>query len=779
MSTLAVAAVALLLPGPARADSVSSVLGIPCTTQADGVQACIGDTGHRVKTWDGVPLDVNIWLPPANQQGPFPLVVYHHGYGFSKDFASPNLSLAQRGYAVMAYTARGFGNSCGAIASRLADPQGCAQGWIHLDDVRFEARDTQHLAGLLADLGLVRPRRIGVTGTSYGGGVSFLLAALRQRMVLPGGRIVRWRSPQGRKMRIAAAAPLWGWSDLSYALMPNGHTLDYLVKNPYGPRIGVAKESYMGLLYTLGVTTGFYAPPGADQNADITNWFARLQQGEPYEDANAHNILFQIQRFHSAYYLQDGIRKKRRRRPAPILAYNSWIDDLFPGDELLRYRNYVLAAWPDAEFSLLLAAGAGHPRATIFGETPGLEVQLQKFFDRHLRGARGKPLGVQTYTQPCGGQPLRGPYTTRTWAKQHPGEVRLVSPAPHSFSGGGGDPAIAGALDPLSAASQNGCVTTGGAEEANSATYGVAPAGGGVYTEGSGYTLIGSPTVIARVFTTDLQAQVVARLWDLGPDGNQVFVTRGVLRPDLGRDGRQPFQLNPNGWFFAPGHVAKLELLGRDSPYARASNGSFGVSVSDLELRLPVRERPNGGQILDPAAPVRRDGLAFGPCTNPRTGTDAGERIVGTNAGDLQFGLGGEDTLLGRRGIDCQQGGPGGDLLRGGPKLDVLLGGGDNDTIGGGQGPDAMAGLGGRDTIRGGAGADRIFSRDGRRDIVRCGKGRDAVAVDGLDAVYGCEAVSFVRATDPAQRSSGGGELGRFFGRRYAAPLAQIALWSR
>ncbi|MGH2981017.1 MAG: hypothetical protein ACRDKV_03115, partial [Solirubrobacterales bacterium] len=55
----------------ARADAaqVSSVLGIPCTTQADGVQACIGDTAHRVRSWDGVPLDVNIWLPPASEDG--------------------------------------------------------------------------------------------------------------------------------------------------------------------------------------------------------------------------------------------------------------------------------------------------------------------------------------------------------------------------------------------------------------------------------------------------------------------------------------------------------------------------------------------------------------------------------------------------------------------------------------------------------------------------------------------------------------------------------------
>ena len=34
----------------------------------------------------------------------------------------------------------------------------CDRGWIHLADHRYEVRDTQHLLGLLADQGVVRPR---------------------------------------------------------------------------------------------------------------------------------------------------------------------------------------------------------------------------------------------------------------------------------------------------------------------------------------------------------------------------------------------------------------------------------------------------------------------------------------------------------------------------------------------------------------------------------------------------------------------------------------------
>jgi hypothetical protein len=588
---------ALLLAPAASASQVSSVLGIPCTTQSNGVQACIGDTAHRVHSWDGVPLDVNVWLPPASQDGPFPLIASHHGWAGSK---SGDSSLALQGYAVVAYTARGFGNSCGSAASRAADPAGCARGWIHLDDVRYEARDTQTLAGKLADLKLVKPRKIGVTGTSYGGGISYLLAALKNRVELPNGNLVRWRSPQGKRMKIAAAVPLWGWSDLAYALTPSGNTLDYLVSNPYGDRIGVSKQSWQSLLYAAGLGSGFYSPPGADPSADLTGWFTRINQGEPYDDAASHDLLNQIQSFHSVYYLQDDLPWWRQRRPAPILTYNSWLDDLFPVDEPLRYRNKVLRRFPGAEFSILFAAGAGHPRAPLGGATPDIANLTQEFFDRHLKGGPGKPLGVRTYTQNCNGSTQLGPFNSKTWRGQHPGEVRLDSPAAQTFSGLGGDPAVAAAIDPTAGLGSNSCHTRAGAVEPNTATYNVAAA------QGNGYTLIGSPTVIARLAVSSSNAQVDARLWDVAPSGTESFVTRGVLRPKPGTN-QAVFQLHPNGWHFTAGHVARLQLLGRDAPYVRASNGTFTVTASNLQLRLPVHETP-GGQVLKPLRPLNRDG---------------------------------------------------------------------------------------------------------------------------------------------------------------------------
>jgi hypothetical protein len=41
----------------------------------------------------------------------------------------------------------------------------------------------------------------------------------------------------------------------------------------------------------------------------------------------------------------------------------------------------------------------------------------------------------------------------------------------------------------------------------------------------------------------------------------------------------------------------------------------------------------------------------------------------------------------------------------------------------------------------GNAGDDIVKALDGRRDVVRCGRGRDRATVDRFDVVRGCELV--------------------------------------
>ena len=67
-----------------------------------------------------------------------------------------------------------------------------------------------------------------------------------------------------------------------------------------------------------------------------------------------------------------------------------------------------------------------------------------------------------------------------------------------------------------------------------------------------------------------------------------------VYRPADGDTGLT-WQLNANAWHFAQGHHPRLEILGRDAPYMRASNGTFSIAVSDVKITLPTHETKGNG----------------------------------------------------------------------------------------------------------------------------------------------------------------------------------------
>ena len=578
--------------------------GLVCSAQ-EGVRFCPGSTAVRVRTFDGVPLDVNVTLP-ASGDGPWPLLFQLHGWGGAKGGLSASKQWAERGYAVVNYTARGFGNSCGSAASRQADPAGCAKGWIRLADSRYEVRDSQHLAGLLADEGVADPQRIGAMGGSYGGGQSLQLATLRDRVRLPDGSYDAWLSPdKGLPMRVAAASPSIPWSDLVYSLMPNGRDLDYaLPPADYSRKpIGVMKQSYVSGLFAAGVATGYYSPPGADPDADLTTWYAAVQAGDPYDESPlAPGIADEIASNHSPYHLEMD------RTPAPLFISNGFTDDLFPVDEAVRYANKALALHPDAQIAQM-HFDYGHARGqSKDADMARYRAAIAAFFDKHLKGdaSAAAPTGVQLYTQTCPEDaPSGGPITGATWHDTHPGEVRLADAEPQSVVSASGDPTIAQAFDPI--AGGGACATTPAEEQPNTAVYNLPVAG-------SGFTLAGSPTVVTDVAVTGTHASVAARLLDVSPDGEQTLVARALYRPGEG-GARQVFQLHSNAYRFEPGHIVKLELLGQDTPYGRAPNTQFEVELSNLELRLPVAERPDGTQVLAPSPQVLPEGYAPAPGT--------------------------------------------------------------------------------------------------------------------------------------------------------------------
>ena len=364
---------------------------------------------------------------------------------------------------MLAFSARGFGESCGSAASRLADPVGCAQGWVRLDDVRYEARDIQQLAGLLADAGVVDGQKVGVTGGSYGGGVSLDLAVLRDRVMLPDGslRAVDLSPPGGRcaspppcrGSRGAISPTRWRPTGARSTTRSPSPTADL---EPFG----IAKQSFVAGLYASGQASGYYAPAGRrprrrPQHAGSPR-STPASPTAPQERA----IADELAAHHSAYYLDHS------RAPAPTLIANGWTDDLFPVDEALRYYNRTRAQYPGAPLSLMFL-DFGHQRGqNKDADVARFEQRAYAWMDRYVKGDASAPAlqGVEALTQTCPKTaPSGGPYDAPTWGALHPGEVRFASSAAQTVLSAGGDPAVARAFDPI--AGDGACATTSAADE--------------------------------------------------------------------------------------------------------------------------------------------------------------------------------------------------------------------------------------------------------------------------------------------------------------------------
>ncbi|MBT2401544.1 alpha/beta fold hydrolase [Streptomyces sp. ISL-100] len=144
---------------------------------------------------DGVRIDTSFFTADGTDGGPGkrPAVLLGHGFGGSKrDVQAQAEQLARDGYAVLTWSARGFGKSTGKIG--LNDPDG-------------EVKDVSRLIDWLAERPEVRldakgDPRVGVSGSSYGGAVSLLAA--------------------GHDKRVDAVAPQITYWSMADALFPDG-----------------------------------------------------------------------------------------------------------------------------------------------------------------------------------------------------------------------------------------------------------------------------------------------------------------------------------------------------------------------------------------------------------------------------------------------------------------------------------------------------------------------------------------------------------------------------
>jgi predicted acyl esterase len=563
-----------------------------CGGQVRG-QTGSGSNGLVLSSDGAAKLDVDVTLP-AEGDGPFPLVVMLHGLGGSRDSNWRQAALyASRGYAVLDYTARGYWeNTCedGAMSSTVKgieklyeseqEPNHACR--TQLASRQYEIKDTQHLAGLMVDgslvSGVTADPAIGVMGSSYGGGQTWMLT--RSNM---------WRSPAGTKVQVAAAVPIIGWTDLLDALLPNGRASDVKtfsnktanLEERLAERIGVARESYVSTFY-LGMSgAAQFKLPGY-----LNAWYEGVLEGEPYTDVTNPVMAEFATRLlgeRSALYMPKG-----RGKPA-ILSIQGFTDGVFTASQALNMYN-LLNRNTESPYPMSMYFGDyGHPTAHAKrAESKYVDRLIREWFDYYLLDQGSKPgRYVQARTTRCDNERLPGAlYDAKTWTGLQESDELTAELDLDGTLDTNVEDTRARVIKPIDtdAASKgvdySGCRST------------TAPLADGNLAASSDtltrpLTMLGLPTVSLTAAPEFEDMYISARLWDV--DGNRrTLVDRGVFRLQSASEQSALFKLFGNAYTFVEGHRVELELTANDSRSFLESNADGTIDVSDVKLTIPL-----------------------------------------------------------------------------------------------------------------------------------------------------------------------------------------------
>ncbi len=699
-----------------------------------------------------------------------------------------NAWFASRGYIVLNYTARGFVNGQNLGST----------GQTQLDARNFEINDFQSLGcqftqlfngdALLPD---IDPSKVVVTGGSYGAGFSWMA------LTDPFWNCAATGAP-AINMGLAAAAPKYGWTDLANSLVPTGFHSGRAGKLPdtsgcdSGPvqaggancpgtpnPVGVAKRSIVSALYISGASG---IPPGTPHTtfpSSVTSTFACTQgpdfsaQGQSCPGVTT--TLSDFIRERSAYY-QDNFFGDLAANPSyaiSVYAAGTFTDWLFPSTEHRRMVNRLLSVrsnypvqtyygdyqhftqnkgtvWGDVCSNGGLHVCTTADFAGNFNAAPptrvrqGVTSRLNAFIDHYALPGTPADLGTPAFDTtaelevcPQNAASLGvdagqgGPqFTAPSFDQLAPNTLTIDATGAQTTTNKAAPNTHAVNDDPVKNLAANGGKCPVETDDAGS---GVASYTSEVLPHE--FTMLGSTALNVTFAATGPVAQMDARLYDVKPDGSAILVDRGPrrLRTTEASSGQVSYEIFGAGWRFPAGDKIRIELMQDDDPFLHFTEAASSASLSKAVLRVPIRE-PSATLKAGPT-------LQKGFCANKTVGTKLGETLKGTKRSDRILGRGGRDRISGLGDRDCLAGGAKNDRIAGGKGKDRVSGGKGRDRISGGRGGDLLVGGGGKDVVSGGHGRDRLRTRDHKRDVVRCGKGRDRAIVDRRDKVVGCEKV--------------------------------------
>ena len=280
----------------------------------------------------GVALDATIYLPKAT---PAPAILLAHGFSGDKtSVATQAEQLASNGYVVLAWTARGFGNSTGEIS---------------MDSPNGEVADVSKLIDYLSTRKEVIQQAkndpmVGITGDSYGGGISLMTA--------------------GYDRRIDAVAANITWNNLRQSLFP---------QNSNDPALGPYKKFWAGTFFALATLPNSLAGECGTFTPEWCNAF---------KDAVATGLPTAA----DVKLLEASSPSTITNRiTAPTLLMQGEADSLFPLSESIKNAEQIHAAHPKTPIAMTWHSG-GHDGGT--DESPRLHQAVIDWFNIYLKGMK-------------------------------------------------------------------------------------------------------------------------------------------------------------------------------------------------------------------------------------------------------------------------------------------------------------------------------------------------------------------------------------------------------
>ncbi|MFJ9338938.1 alpha/beta fold hydrolase [Streptomyces sp. NPDC101733] len=497
-----------------------------------------------------------------------PAVLLGHGFGGSKDDVRAQAErLARDGYAVMTWSARGFGRSGGQIG---------------LNDPEHEVKDVSALIDWLARRPEVRldadgDPRVGVTGASYGGAVSLLAA--------------------GYDRRVDAIAPQITYWNLADSLFPQG----------------VFKKLWAGIFFTTGTASGLQpgggqaaAGPGSSGGAST----GAAPSGTPNAGPTGPGAASACGRFEPqlcAMYERVAVAGKpdaearellERRSPSavgdrikvPTLIVQGQDDSLFPLDQADAMARTIAAN--GAPVAVDWAAG-GHDGG--MRESDRVAARVSSWFDRYLKGDEGVDTGPAFRVSRSGGiDSTDGRVTLRgASGDRYPG----LTASPKEFA--------------LAGREQTFANPAGATPPALSALPGI---GGQLASLGAGFALdfpgqygrfdseplaegirvTGTPTLTLKVRSTaaDGSAVLFGKVYDVGPDGRQQVLPSQLVAPvrveDAGQGRDVRLRLPAIDHAVEAGHRLRLVVAATDLGYASPVAPASYTVAAQGPLAVPV-----------------------------------------------------------------------------------------------------------------------------------------------------------------------------------------------